>query len=368
MARYLINKSSALGDIAQSLAVARYLKQRDKACKIDWIVEQSGASLVERHPDVDRVIPISWRIWRKSLWRCSTRQELLAAIVALRAHRYDAVFDLQGNIKSGLINSLVRAEVKVGFDRSSLREKINAWTTHSQFACKALPMPTRYMELVKAHFKDLSPAVILPVYLTLTPQEQSQVRALISHSNRSDAQTLHFLICPFSAWPSKHLGSDQLEMLIDYLVQRFGATIWLASGSASEAIEAKRIATKKGKCCLLPRLSLPQLQHFMRMCAAVFAMDSLPLHLAQSAHVAVFGFFGPSHYRVYSPDQGPGYGLDQQIGGHLQGACPFHHQFLLRCPHMRTCAGPCLKNQAKEEFLPAIAAFADRLDRRFSKG
>ncbi len=368
MARYLINKSSALGDIAQSLAVARYLKQRDETCQIDWIAERSGAPLVERHPDVDRVIPISWRSWRKSLWKGPTLQELLAAIGALRAHRYEAVFDLQGNIKSGLINSLVRAKVKVGFDRSCLREKINAWTTNSRFACTALPMPKRYLELVKAHFKDLSPLVTLPVHLTLTSQEQSQVRALIGHSDLPSEQTRHFLICPFSAWPSKHLGSDQLEMLIDYLVQRFGSKVWLASGSASEAIEAKRIVSKKAKCRMLPLLSLPQLQHFMRMCAAVFAMDSLPLHLAQSAHVAVFGFFGPSHYRAYSPDQGPGYELDQQIGGHLQGACPFHHQFLLRCPHMRTCAGPCLKNQAKEEFLPAIAAFADRLDRRFSKG
>lgn len=362
--RYLINKTSALGDIAQSLAVARYLKAKNSECQIDWIVEKPGSMLVERHPDVDRVIQISSRKWRKSLWKSSTRSELKAAIGQLRSQSYDAVFDLQGNFKSGLINCFAKAKSKVGFSTSCLREKCNALTTNLRFTCKRLPIPQRYLELVSAFFGEQPPVTADPVYLKLSDGEKRNVLSLFSDSESLKEDKIpHFLICPFSAWPSKHLGEEQLNLLIQYLANRYKATIWVASGSENERLVAERVCAKqKDRCRLLPSLNLPELQFFMRQSTAVFAMDSLPLHLAISAQIAAFGFFGPSHSRGYSPDQDPAYQNGKRVGGHLQGTCPYDQAFELRCPYMRSCAGPCLKSQTENELLPDVADFCHRLE------
>lgn len=343
MTRFLINKTSALGDIAQSLAVAQYLRARDPSCQIDWIVESSGAELVLRHPDVDRVIEISSKKWRRHWTKRETRREFVRVLGDLRLHRYAAIFDLQGNAKSGLINLLARAEVRVGFSRRSLRESCNALTTSRRFDCACRSVPSRYLELVQRYFGDSAQFAPKPVFLELEESERLRVQSLVEESSVTARANRRFLICPFSAWPSKHLALTDVKEMIEQMSERLQEPIWLASGSASEQLAARQVAEQLGdKCRLLPRLSLAQLQYFMRLCKGVIATDSLPLHLAGCAKVPTLGFFGPSHPLGYAPanaDQCRG----DSTSTYYFGKCPYRVAFEARCPQMRRCIGPCLK-------------------------
>lgn len=360
MTRYLLNKTSALGDVAQSFAVAQYLKVRNPNCQIDWIAEPGGAQLVSRHPNVDRVIEISSKQWRKSWWRGTTRREFMESLIQLRRYRYEAIFDLQGNAKSGVINLLARANVKVGFSLKALREKCNVLSTTRRFNCTANFVPSRYIELVQRYFHDNEHFEPMPIWLKIKQHEKDRVQSLI-RGDRSGAHLLdhNFLICPFSAWPSKHISMDDVRKLIEQMYLQLQVPIWLASAGLSEQIAASKLAQElRSKCRLLPQLTLPELQYFMRQCRGVIATDSLPLHLAGSAKVPTFGFFGPSNPQAYAPfDQVET--LNASISSYYLGVCPYQVNFQMRCPKMRVCSGPCLKpiDRAANS---AVTAFVDK--------
>lgn len=98
--RSLVVKMSALGDIIQAFSVLGHLKSLGP---VDWVVEAKFADLVRAHPLVDRVIPFNTK--KPSSWDIKT----------LRKERYDTVYDLQGNCKSGLFTLLARGKKKIGF-------------------------------------------------------------------------------------------------------------------------------------------------------------------------------------------------------------------------------------------------------------
>src|SRR5882724_4710863 len=104
-ASILIVKTSSLGDIIQAFNVLDDLHNRFPTASIDWAVEASFHSIVAAHPLVRRAIPLAIKR-RRNLW---------GALRALRQDRYDLVFDLQANCKSGLITLLARGGIKVGY-------------------------------------------------------------------------------------------------------------------------------------------------------------------------------------------------------------------------------------------------------------
>lgn len=200
----------------------------------------------------------------------------------------------------------------------------------------------------------------MPIWLNLENREKDQVHSLLEGDPSSaHLKGQHFLICPFSAWPSKHLSMGDVQELIEQMYLQLRVPIWLASATPSEQLAASQLAAQlKSQCRLLPLFTLPELQYFIRQCRGVIGTDSLPLHLAGSAKVPTFGFFGPSNPLVYAPSACSKH-LKGSISSHYLGSCPYRVSFPTRCPKMRTCAGPCLKpiDRAAKS---GVAAFVER--------
>lgn len=112
-------KTSSLGDVLHNLPVVSDICKHLPGARIDWVVEESFASLPALHPAVKEIIPVAIRRWRKSLWR--SRGEVQTACSKLRASHYDIALDTQGLAKSALITRCIPA-TRCGFDRNSARE------------------------------------------------------------------------------------------------------------------------------------------------------------------------------------------------------------------------------------------------------
>jgi heptosyltransferase-1 len=104
----LIVRVSSLGDVVHNMPMLADLRRHVPDAQIDWVVEESYASLVRLNGAVRNVIPFALRRWRKSLGSAGTRAELRAFRKALRATAYDLVFDTQGLIKTGLVMRMAR--------------------------------------------------------------------------------------------------------------------------------------------------------------------------------------------------------------------------------------------------------------------
>src|SRR5512137_2577875 len=156
--RVLIVKTSSLGDIIHALPVLEYLRQASPGARIDWVVDEAFADLLSGNPLIDRLITVPLRRWKKSPLNMTVLKEIRALRTTLRERPYDLVFDLQGNIKSGLICAFSRAPVKIGFSRENQQERLNSFFTNRKVSFQpgdrnAAP---RYLRIVSAPF-DLPP-------------------------------------------------------------------------------------------------------------------------------------------------------------------------------------------------------------------
>ena len=101
--RILIVKLSSLGDVVHAMPVVHDILAARPQALIDWVVEPGFAPLLRRVDGVNGVIECALRRWSKAWWTSAVRVEWRAFRSRLRAHRYDAVLDLQGLTKSALI-------------------------------------------------------------------------------------------------------------------------------------------------------------------------------------------------------------------------------------------------------------------------
>ena len=70
-------------------------------------------ALLKDHPDLDTVVPVDTRLWRRLIRRPSGVREVVGKVGRLRGRirgaRFDVAIDLQGLIKSGLLTAYTGA-------------------------------------------------------------------------------------------------------------------------------------------------------------------------------------------------------------------------------------------------------------------
>jgi len=107
--RILVVKPTALGDVAQALAVAPVLKRwRGHEVHLTWLGDEDYAPLVKLSPWVDEIITFPRRKLRGS------PLAFVRWLASLRKHEFDLALDLQGLARSALMMKAVRVKRRVG--------------------------------------------------------------------------------------------------------------------------------------------------------------------------------------------------------------------------------------------------------------
>lgn len=319
--KILIVKTSALGDIVHAIPILNYLQLVCPQAQIDWVAEKSGAAIVKAQPQVNTTFEIETKSWRKGKkWN-----EMISFFKQLRKTKYDVLFDLQGNFKSGFIVSLAKAKVKVGFGPSTVHEWPNLLFTNCRYnPPSGQNVRQENLFLVQSYFGDFR----LP---KATPGQQLSMAGI------------SIMVCPGSFWPNKQLAPQTLKGFLDKIADQvpnaFFHFVW---GTPQEREFVADLQKEYKNSCVIDKLTLPALQTLMRQMKLVIAMDSLPLHLAGTTSTLTYSFFGASSANKYNP-----------LGGNhkaIQGTCPYGRTFERRCPILRTCpTGACIKGLEPEQ-------------------
>ena len=116
-----------MGDIAHTFPAVCELKKNINNIEIDWVVEQSFYDLVKLNKNINQVISIDTRKWRKNWFK--NINNIFKFIKNLRAKKYDYVIDAQGLYKSLIITKLAKVtdKKKFGYDQNSIRGKYLSW-------------------------------------------------------------------------------------------------------------------------------------------------------------------------------------------------------------------------------------------------
>lgn len=353
--RILIVKTSALGDIVHCFHTIRYLKQCIPDAHISWVLEKPFSELGASHPDVDEVFIINSKYWRKNLFRKEAWKEVLHCRKSLRKQCFDLVLDLQGNIKSALVVSQVRSPRKVGFAVPYVAERPSILTTHERHlppSGKNIREDYLYLAQQAIEGPDPSSVDLSSILLKITPQQASNNTLFLE--KLPDPSAKKALVFPGAAWKNKQMNEADLIAFLRKVEAEYGITLLIGWGTAEEKIAADRIKSQLKHSFVIERLPLPQLQHLMAAMDLVFAMDSLPLHLAATAHVPTYSFFGPSEASKYGPN-----GKQHAF---YQGKCPYGVTFTRRCPKLRTCStGNCIRQVDVQEVFERFSEWWEAL-------
>ena len=120
----LIIKPSSLGDIVHGLQVLQTVARHQPDLRVTWVVRDRFAGLVEASPYVSEVILFRRKLGWRAIW---------AVMKTLRNREFDAVWDMQGLLRSGLMAAAARSPQKWG--RTDSREGAGL------FYNKRIPMP-----------------------------------------------------------------------------------------------------------------------------------------------------------------------------------------------------------------------------------
>jgi heptosyltransferase I len=348
MPRFLIVKTSAIGDVIQTMPVVDYLRARYPDCSIDWVVEKGIAPLLLAHPHLERVLFVDTKKWRLAPFSHETRAAFGAFCKELRQVNYDALFDLQGNSKSALITLCAQAKDKVGFSWQSLPEKPNFFVTNRRFSTpEGVNVRARYLALVQSYFGDALPFSDTSVRLTLNDREEERLKALMHKAELASRPRL--MVAFGSKWKNKQLSDETLLELLKQIDAKIQPAFLFIYGSEEEKRCAEWLRSHFSDHSLaVGELTLPLWQGLMFQMEGVLAMDSAALHLCGTTSTPSFSFFGPSAALLYKP-----LGAQHQF---VQGSCPYGKVFVKRCPILRSCeTGACLRalpvGQLLEPFL-----------------
>jgi lipopolysaccharide heptosyltransferase I len=278
--RILIVKPSSLGDIVHALPILKPLRQRFPGAKISWLVMPAFASLLEGHPQIDRVIPFerkrlaSW--WRNPLALLhlfDLRQEL--------RNQFDLVIDLQGLLRSAWLTYLTKSPVKVGFD--------NAREGSRWFYSHRVPVPSddvhavdRYLSVAEALRCEKLPAEFV---FASNESDRSAVTAMLNGIDR------FAVLMPGTNWVTKRWPSEYFAQTVAPLREQFGLKVIVAGGADIAALASQIPADLN----LAGKTNLRQLVALLERSDLVIANDSGPMHIAAALGKPLVTMYGPTN-------------------------------------------------------------------------
>jgi heptosyltransferase-1 len=296
--RILLIRTSALGDVVHCLPVLSALRSALPEARIAWVVEDLFAPLLEGHPDLDEVIPVRLRAWRKCALAGDTRRELFRFVRRLRGFRADVAVDLMGNHKAGSIARLSGAARRIGASKDDRRERSSAlWIDE--------PVPVRGVHAVDRALATVAP--LLPRAGELPAADFGGDKILPGTGMGSSAEDgddePFVLVHPGAGWGNKVYPPERWGAVARGLAERSGGGTRVAlSPSKPEREMAEVIVASAGGAALpVEAAGLDTLVCLSRRARLVLGGDSGPIHLAHALGTPVLSVMGPTDPARHGP-------------------------------------------------------------------
>jgi lipopolysaccharide heptosyltransferase I len=297
LGRIAIVKLSSLGDVIHALPVARALRQALPEAELTWIVEAREYAILRDHPDLDAVLPVDTRLWRRLIRRPAGMRQVWDKVGRLRTRirraRFDVAIDLQGLLKSGLLTAYTGAPVRIGFSASHCRERWNVLFTN-----RRVSPPDSATHIVERYLALLEPLGIVtgkPEFRVPIPaQARRRMDDFLGKEGVKPADRL-VAINPGAGRPEKQWPVAHFRTLAERLVTEAGARMLLVWGP-DEAHMARQIGQELpgGSALTAPPTDLGELTALLARSRLMIANDTGPLHLAAALGTPALGLFGPT--------------------------------------------------------------------------
>jgi heptosyltransferase-1 len=302
MAKILIVRLGAMGDILHALPVATGIRAAMPNATIGWLIEErwselltaqgrkaSPSTISPKKPLVNHVYTLDTRRWRKHFFRPSATAEILGAMRRVRKMNYDIAIDFQGSIKSALFGMYGGANTLAGFltprepgARFFYRKRFPRGGEHVIEQNHAMAVQALRPVLDGRELKLLAP--LLPADPAAEAWADSEITRMGIAS--------FAIINPGAGWGAKQWPPERFGEVARALAAHNIKS--LVNAAADEAGLARAVVESSGGHAFELRCTIGQLIALTRRARIFVGGDTGPLHLAAALEVPVVGLYGPT--------------------------------------------------------------------------
>ena len=287
----LIIKTSSLGDLIHLFPAIHDLTENISNINIDWAVEENLLEAVSWNQEINNIIPVAIRRWRKSLYKISTWKEIKNLHTALNNKNYSYVIDAQGLIKSLIISKLSNGEVW-GFDRRCNREKLTSFfyehechIAESFFQVHAIERNRRLFSKI---FNYNYPPPIKYGSIIIPPSH-------VTHIKKEYIVFIHGTSRIEKEWPENNWIN------LAEKITEIGYNVILPWGNDHEYERAQRIKFIVKDTILLPKTSLSEIAYIIKNARSVIGVDTGLMHIASLLGVPGIAIFSDTNPNLFAP-------------------------------------------------------------------
>lgn len=282
--RVLIIKMSSMGDIIHTLPAVTDATKAISNIQFDWVVEEAFTEIPKWHKQIQQIIPIALRRWRKSIGQTIQSGELKQFYTQLRAQKYDFVLDAQGSIKSAITSYLSRG-YRLGMDNHSVRERLAFLAYQQTFS---VPWQQHAIDRLRQLFAK---ALKYPLPETEPDYGINKENLIQTKIELPD----NYLVCiPNTSCATKLWSNHAWSMLIEEMAV-FGINVLIPWGNENERKNANRLIHKNPLAQVLPYLNLNEMAAVLINAKAVVAVDTGLSHLSAALGVPTVVLYGPTN-------------------------------------------------------------------------
>jgi heptosyltransferase I len=328
MAKILIVRLGAMGDILHALPAATGIRAALPDATIGWLVEDRWSELLTaqgrkaspnsvspKKPIVNNIHTVDTRRWRKQFYRPAATTEILGALKRVRKIDYDVAIDFQGAIKSGLFARIGGAETIAGFEspresgaRMFYRKKFPRGGEHVIEQNHALAAQALQLILGTQELPLTAPS------LPADPTAEAWAEAEIARMGIASFA----IVNPGAGWGAKQWPPQRFGEVAKALAVHNIKT--LVNASADETALAQSVIDASGGNAFALRCTIGQLIAITRHAKLFIGGDTGPLHVAAALQVPVVGLYGPT-----DPGRTGPYGTQAITLRHPESETTFSH-------------------------------------------
>ena len=304
--RILLIRTSSLGDIVHCLPALRALRRHLPEAHLGWVVEDVFAPLLEHDPDLDSVLTVGLRRWRRAPLAAGTLRDLGARLGRIADWAPDVVLDLMGNHKAGALAAITSCDRRIGLAAHLRRERSSAaWLSE-------------WVETRGGHAVDRALAVVaaLGVPDRFSGFGPEKIRLAAADAPAAGPADGYFVIHPGAAWASKRYPAERWGRVAAALAARSGQRVLISAGPGEEGLAAEVERASGGVARRAEAPDLPRLVRLLAGATLVAGGDTGPLHLAHALGVPTLFLYGPTDPATHGP-----YGAPEQVLGGRRAGC-----------------------------------------------
>ncbi|MBT8041000.1 MAG: glycosyltransferase family 9 protein [Xanthomonadales bacterium] len=270
-----ILRLSALGDATHVVPTVRAIQEYWPDTQITWII---GAL---EHRLLSGLDGVEFLPYDKQHGMSATRE----LHEMLRRRRFDVLLHMQVAARANLLSCLVRAPIRVGWDRARSRDMHHRFIRETVSAVPRQHQVQGYLEFARALGVPVrAPRWDLPI--------EDEARAWVTEQLPEDAPVL--LISPCSSHPLRNWRVEHYARVADHAAHESGMQVILSGGpSEIERETAARIEGEMAETCinLVGKDTLERSKALLERADLVITPDSGPAHIASAVGTPVIGLY-----------------------------------------------------------------------------